>query len=1126
MLADCRSRRCAEDEPMLPPHFTEQESEKRLRQACAELVQGLRAGRPCRAEEWFATFPDLAERLDPFLELVYTEFVTREELFQQPDPAEYCRRFPDRREALEKQFAVHSLLGNASPGASGPKPSALADMPRRVGAYELMGKIAHGGTGVVYRARHRELTRAVALKMIAAAPGDARRVVTEAEAIARLRHPSIVQIYEIGRHDGWFFLALEFVPGGSLANHLAGAPQAPDYAAGLVETLAQTMHYAHTQGVVHRDLKPANVLLAADGTPRITDFGLAKLLDGQANQTRTGSVFGTPSYMAPEQAAGQSDVGAAADVYALGAILYEALTGRPPFRADTPLNTLHQVMADDPVPPDRLQPGVPPDLATICLQCLHKEPHRRYHSAQALAADLRRFLNREPIQARPASLAGRAWKWARRRPVIAVLTCLLGTSLAALLLGNFWYTGQLADLTAEARRQQADAESAVADVNRQRGEIQRQAAILQQQQQAMRESLYTIQLRRVDEVWRTNPVRALSFLEDRAHCPPELRDFPWRLYRHLCNEDRFFNGYFRGVTLLAVSPDGMLLAALNHQSRTLRVWHLGTGEERRSARLFDRPPACMAFSPDGQTLAVGSADLGVVLWGLTTYQARPLAVAGGARALAFSPDGRLLVIGNPSGAVTLWDLRANARQATYQAHPGGIASLAFSPDGKALATASDDPTVRLWGVADQQQRASFRRATPESAAVLCFSPDGKRLTAVGTQQAAVDVWDVEAGRTLGSFTAFRDGLSAVTLAPDARTLAAGGADGTVAVWDVGTGRELYTTAVRDGEVRALTFTPDGQSLVSGGLDARISIQPVRQPDGDPTRDFGSHIAAVTFAGGKCLAVGTDDGRLQLLHPAALEEQSAVQRNAGKVVALAAAADGRTLATAHGNNIKLWQAPALQELASLPGHRRAVTGLAFSPDGRTLASASDDGTVRLWDIASRKERAVLESDGLPVRCLAYAPQSHLLATGNFDGTVRLWDARWGKEEARLERHHDRVLAVVFSPDGQTLASGSADDTVCLWHVPRRTVTATLVGHLGTVTGLAVTPDSRTLAVSSRLRRPGDAHLIEVKLWDVATGDCRARLPGEGGPVAFSPDGRTLATVEKRTQLRLRHTTADR
>jgi tRNA A-37 threonylcarbamoyl transferase component Bud32 len=292
-----------------------------------------------------------------------------------------------------------------------------------VAGYEVLEVLGRGGMGVVYKARQQSLRRIVALKMVLtgahSSPEELLRFRIEAESVAQLRHPHVVQIYEVGQHDGCPYCAFEFIEGGNLAERIQGAPLTPEQAAQITEKLARAMQAAHDAGIVHRDLKPGNVLLTRDGDPKITDFGLAKRMDSELVQTRTGAVMGTPSYMAPEQAEGKRNVGPAADIYALGAILYELLTGRPPFQAETPLDTVLQVVSEEPVPPRRRQPKVPRKLQIICLKCLEKDPRRRYSSAAALGDDLRLFLRGEPIAARPPGPLGRCERWARLRPALA-----------------------------------------------------------------------------------------------------------------------------------------------------------------------------------------------------------------------------------------------------------------------------------------------------------------------------------------------------------------------------------------------------------------------------------------------------------------------------------------------------------------------------------------------------------------------------------------------------------------------------------------------------------------------------------------------------------------------------------
>jgi serine/threonine protein kinase len=461
---------------------------------------GSPVGRPARVESYLERFPRL-NQASVVLRMLEQEYQVRHQYGDRPSSAEYRERFPE--------LVVDGREVDKTQPEGGPAPQ---DLPRIPG-YQVLGFLGRGGMGVVYKGRQVGLNRLVALKMIqaggAASPEELARFRTEAEAVARLQHPNIVQIHEVGEQQGRPFFSLEFVAGGTLAERLAGTPQPPRGAAELVETLARAIHAAHQRGIVHRDLKPANVLLQQDLTrrrkgakeehnpkteaenigasgafppfssdlcalaslrevlPKITDFGLAKLLDGEAGQTTTGAPLGTPSYMAPEQARGQKDrIGPAADVYALGAILYELLTGRPPFRAETALSTLEQVRELDPVPPRRLQPKVPGDLETICLKCLQKEPQRRYATALELADDLRRFQAGEPVRARPTPAWERGLKWAKRRPALAALLGVSGaaalTVLVVVLVANArlkrqWEYADEKRREAETQRQQARA---------------------------------------------------------------------------------------------------------------------------------------------------------------------------------------------------------------------------------------------------------------------------------------------------------------------------------------------------------------------------------------------------------------------------------------------------------------------------------------------------------------------------------------------------------------------------------------------------------------------------------------------------------------------------------------------
>ena len=377
-------------------------------------------------------------------------------LNSQATPEEVCASCPELLPQVRARWQNMRLLranldalfpppteSGASAPATSPEGPALPEVP----GYEVRGELGRGGMGVVYRAWHLRLNRPVALKMLLAGPcarpDELERFLREAEAVAALHHPNIVPVYDAGEVDGRPYFTMELVEGGDLAEQIRGVPQPAHQAAALTATLAEAIHAAHQSGIVHRDLKPSNVLLSGDGTPKVADFGLARRLEGDEGLTLSGAPMGTPSYMAPEQARGDKRaIGPATDVYALGAILYELLTGRPPFKAESGAATLQQVVAEEPVSPARLNPRVPRDLETICLKCLHKEPRRRYASAAALADDLRRFEKGEPIAAHPLGRLERLARWARRRPAAAVLLAGALLVATAVLGGAGWLIGR------------------------------------------------------------------------------------------------------------------------------------------------------------------------------------------------------------------------------------------------------------------------------------------------------------------------------------------------------------------------------------------------------------------------------------------------------------------------------------------------------------------------------------------------------------------------------------------------------------------------------------------------------------------------------------------------------------
>jgi tetratricopeptide (TPR) repeat protein len=451
--------------------------------------------------------------------------------------------------------------------------------PVHVPGYTIVRELGRGSMGVVYQARHQALDRDVALKMILAGghagAAERARFRTEAEAIARLQHPHIVTVHEIGECDGLPFFSLEFCPGGNLAQKLDQKPLLPREAAALVETLARAMQAAHTKGVLHRDLKPANVLLTEDGTPKIGDFGLARKLD-EAGQTASGAVLGTPSYMAPEQARGQRQVtGPAADVYALGAILYECLTGRPPFLAATSLDTLLQVLREEPIPPSRLAPQVPRDLEVITLKCLQKEPRRRYATAQALADDLRAFLDGRPISARPVGTVGRAWRWCKRNRGVATAAaaavfCLVVGIVVSTALA-FWALRSAGEARDQAARAEAREKQVLEEQEKTRGALAAESRRRRQAREALAAMTETV---------------VGDLLERRQELRPEQRAF---LDKVVNLQQEFAADVGDDAESLLAAADSLLrVGSIQH-----RLGHLPRAEHalREALRLYALQPA-------------------------------------------------------------------------------------------------------------------------------------------------------------------------------------------------------------------------------------------------------------------------------------------------------------------------------------------------------------------------------------------------------------------------------------------------------------------------------------------------------------------------------------------------------
>jgi len=769
-------------------------------------------------------------------------------LGQEPVAEELCREYTELAPELGRRIGIlkrwnaarESLVEPdlASEAATVPQTATGPALPR-VPGYEILEKIGAGGMGVVYKARQVKLDRLVALKMIRAgghaAATDLARFRTEAEAIAKVQHPGIVEVHDFGTHEGLPFFALEFCPGGNLAEYLSGTPLPGREAARIVEQLGRAMQAAHEAHVVHRDLKPANVLVGAGGAFKITDFGLAKRLDGASGLTQTDQVMGTPSYMAPEQALGKKEVGPAADVYALGAILYECLTGRPPFKAATPVETIRQVLDDEPVPPSRLQPKAPRDLETVCLKCLHKEPGQRYGSAGELADDLERFLADRPIQARHGTSAERAWRWCRRNPVVATLSAAVLLLLTVTALGGVVLSLSLSQALEQARQAEREGKRKLFASYVSEADAIRMSRRPGQRFGSLRRIRDALEVAREVGLSETDRLR-LRNIALAALCLPDIEREPARSFVPgaplPADLDPALRAFVAAHEILDRLPapayklrgsswfsaDGRFVAAgtdpyVKTAAVPVRVWRI---DDARPRLVVEAPQPvneeAIAFRPDGGQAAFGHADGTVSLFDLETgAQAGSLGSGPGrVKCLAYHPSLPRLAVACGQ-EVILWDL--DQRQARLRLrHPGIITAVAWHPRGHRLVTACWDTQIRLWDAATGLPVTAPWQGHWAGDIQLAFNHAGDRVVSKDSVH-GLRLWDSATGQVLLNLL---DEAQPV-FSSDDRQLVQRWEKGKLEVWHFAGGQEMRTLwrPTPDGQdtFRTVALHPNGRLLV-------------------------------------------------------------------------------------------------------------------------------------------------------------------------------------------------------------------------------------------------------------------------------------------------------------------------
>jgi WD40 repeat protein len=1035
---------------------------------------------------------------------------------------------PELERDLAYVRAVRRLLRPpevAAAEAAGPLPWTA------LGRFELGPELGRGGCGLVFLAHDPLLGREVAVKVpraeILATPGWRDRFLREARAAAGLDHPNVVPVYEAGEVGPVCFLVSAYCPGPTLAAWVEQqrGPVPVRTAAGLVAALADGVQHAHGRGVLHRDLKPSNVLLEPlppgtapppDGlafTPRLTDFGLAKLLQEGAttDQTRTGAVLGTVNYMAPEQAAGRSrQVGPTADVYALGAILYELLTGRPPFQGETELDTLRQVRDEESVPIRRLRSAVPRDLETVCLKCLEKEPARRYATVGALADDLRRFLAGEPIRARPPGPAGRVGRWARRNPALAAASGLAAASLAAVVALAIGFAASQADAVARIQHEQQQTKAALALAERRSALLAYDRGLSLCEQGQVGPGMLWL-ARSLESVGKLPPADAAD-LEG----PARANLAAWR--RELMPRRGIFAHDEKGVRAVAYCADGRIIATAGWRG-TARFWDAATGGPRGGS-LGDPwagedvstgyPVYAAAFSPDGKTILTTSLDRTCHLRDAATGRptCQPFTTPSAVSSAAFSPDGRALLTGLEDGTALWWDAAtARPRDVPPLRHQKSIKAVAFSPDGRTVLTGSADRTACFWETATGKRLGDPLRHGGWVQAVA-FRPDG-RTAVTGCNDGAVRFWEVATGKPLGSPLPHEDVVGAVAFSPDGGTVLTGCNDRAARLWSVATRQQLRPPLRHENGVGAVAYGPDGRTVLTAGWNEPARLWDAAPPD-PPVRTLlhPDQVRAVAFSSdGQTVLTGGKDCTARFWDVATGRTVGPTLAHGERVLAVAYSPDGRTVLTGSADSkARLWDAATGALIGQPLLHKAQVNAVAFSPDGHTALTGSDDGTCRFWDARAGKPLAVppLMYEFQHVQEVAYSPDGGTVSTSDDYSCVCFWTAATGKRLGEPIQHPGKVMGLAFRPDGRAVLTGS-NLTAQQWDVATRRALGPPLRHRLPVRAVAYSPDGRTIATA------GDDRT--ARLWDAATGK-PVGLPllheGEVTALAFSPDGRLLLT----------------
>ncbi|MGB9688127.1 protein kinase domain-containing protein [Thermogutta sp.] len=1216
--------------------------EDSVREICQALDQAIRQRQGRRVEDYLSALEANALSTELWLELIYTEYVARCECGEQPKPEEYFHRFPQFAQDLEELFFLHQvvkesldeaglretdgrapaletsslqsdvseLTGAAELASESPSREELdagtsatispnheatssasripedtdredRAFPTILGHYELLEEIGRGATAIVYKARDLRLKRYVALKVVNQAAWDKtarQRFLAEVEAAAALRHPHIVQIYEIGESAESWFVAMEYLEGGSLADR-PDKVWSPREAAKMVATLARAVQYAHEHHILHRDLKPANVLLDADGSPKIADFGLAKRLDERSLMTTEEELIGTPAYMAPEQTSSEvGRIGPTTDVYALGAILYELLTGRPPFHGRNVIETLLQVRHQDPVPPNRLQPSVHRDLVTICLKCLEKDPSRRYPSAAALADDLHRFLEGQVIWARPAGPVERALKWLRRHATVAVSLAAVMASVAIAIVGLRWYASEMERIEADRRALSHLAEQ--------------QAQELRSQEDASRHQRYVDSLFRAEELLLENAAQALAILEDPDRCPPDLRDFAWNLLHNLCLEGRtswsVASTEDKWIRRLVMSPDGRFLLWGTWDGSIL-LWDTQAHIVKETFPAHSDWIAAMAFAPAGNVFATSSYDHTIHVWQWTPSEDPPVRLIRAFRLtaddvcwdLAFHPQGEFLLAATDSGVGVFKIAQGNDNVVTTgetmtsdlpgAARPAHTNKVNFlTPDVLRALGSGDGAFFTIPPINSGLPHPILVRDSARFSAGMfrsvAIAPNG-HLIACGSANGRVALVSWPDLQLVHQVREFQEPVWSLDFSPDSNLLA-GAAGGSIWLYNLTTRQARYLRDVHFHPIRTVRFSPDGRYLLTAAEDYTARVWDVRNLS--QSHRLSAHVGYAVygaFSPDSRLVYTASQGVLNVWDLEKQEVPPRLETENRIVRAVAVSPDGTRIATVEGlafrdSTISLWDTATRTRLVSAKQAGLSDDWLFFTADGQWIVAVVRERQLQIRDARRLSSPRTVSSLTVPLTALTLSPNGKLVLGTDRRGRFIAWDTKsWLETDLQgLALSGNYATSLAFSPDGHYLVAGTANGQIVVWDFDRRRQVATAFLQNGPVATIAFSPTTSQIAVVSRLipaiqrfefpslrflgsweetpgfitylayspdgqallsATPPDAAAgkVELRIWNVATGRCHASFSDFGGPLLFVPYSQQFLSLDRTRQVRI-------